>query len=216
MFGSVAFTQISNISEPRVPRRVVQIAGVVMDNENLQPVPFVNIAVKGTYRGTSADANGFFSLVTVAGDSLQFSSIGFRPVIIKIPDTITADRYTIYQSLLRDTTELPLTVIYPWPSREAFREAFLNLNVPDDDYEIARKNVILSDLRERARHSKMDANMNFRHLMQQRHDRLYHAGQQMPNNLLNPFAWAQFLRIWNQQKDDKKRQRAREWDSYEP
>jgi hypothetical protein len=195
---------------------VVQIAGVVLDNENLNTVPFVNIAVKGTYRGTSADGNGFFSLVTFAGDSLMFSSMGFQPITVKIPDTISTDRYTIYQSLHRDTMELPLTVIYPWPTREKFREAFLNLNVPDDDFEIARKNVLLSELRERARYSRMDAGMNYKHFIQQRTDQLYYAGQQMPNNLLNPFAWAQFLRIWNQQKDDRKRQKAREWDLYEP
>ena len=211
MFGYVAMSQVSGN-----PRKVVQIAGVVTDNEDLRPVPYVNILVKGTYRGTSADGNGFFSLVTYAGDSLMFSSIGFRTVSIKIPDTIQTDRYTIYQSMVRDTLELPLTVIYPWPSREKFREAFLNLNVPDDDFEIARKNLLLSELKERARHSKMDAGMNYRHLTQQRAEQLYYAGQQMPNNLLNPFAWAQFLRIWNQQKDEKNRKKSRDWDSYEP
>ncbi|MDR0438195.1 MAG: carboxypeptidase-like regulatory domain-containing protein [Bacteroidales bacterium] len=211
MFGYMAVSQVS-----RSPRKVVQIAGVVMDNENLQPIPYVNISVKGTYRGAAADVNGFFSFVTYAGDSLVFSSIGFRTVTVKVPDTIETDRYTIYQSLMRDTFELPVTVIYPWPSKEKFREAFLNLDVPDDDFEIARKNVLLSELKERAKHSKMDAGMNYKHLTQQRADRLYYAGQQMPNNLLNPFAWQQFLRIWNQQKDEKKRQKAREWDSYEP
>ncbi len=198
------------------PRKVIQISGVVLDNEDLQAIPYVNISVKGTYRGTSADANGFFSLVTYSGDQLMFSSIGFRPVTVKIPDTITADRYTLYQSLMKDTTELPLTVIYPWPSKEKFREAFLNMNIPDDDFEIARKNMILSELKERAKYSKMDAGMNYKNFIQQKTDQLYYAGQMQPNNLLNPFAWAQFLRIWNQQKDEKKRQKAREWDSYEP
>jgi hypothetical protein len=207
---------VSQTSERSTTRQVIQIAGVVLDDENLQPIPHVNISVRGTFRGTSADANGFFTLVTLAGDLLDFSSIGFQSVTVKIPDTVEADRYTIYQSMLRDTLELPLTVIYPWPSREKFREAFLNLNVPDDDYEIARKNVILSDLRDRARHSRMDAGMNYRHFIQQRTDRLYWAGQQQPNNLLNPFAWSQFLRIWNAQKDERRRQRVRDWDAYEP
>jgi len=214
MFGYVAVSQ--TIPDVPTPRRVVQIAGVVMDNENLKPIPYVNISVRGSHRGTSADANGFFSFATLVGDVLEFTSIGFRSVAVRISDTIMADRYTIYQSMQRDTLELPLTVVYPWPSKEKFREAFLNLNVPDDDFEIARKNVLLSDLRERARYSKMDAGMNYRHFIQQRTDQLYYAGQQAPNNLLNPLAWAQFLRIWSQQKEEKKRQRVRDWDSYEP
>ena len=211
MAGCAVMSQMAE-----TPRKVIQISGVVLDNEDLQAIPYVNISVKGTYRGTSADANGFFSLVTYSGDQLMFSSIGFRPVTVKIPDTITADRYTLYQSLMKDTTELPLTVIYPWPSKEKFREAFLNMNIPDDDFEIARKNMILSELKERAKYSKMDAGMNYKNFIQQKTDQLYYAGQMQPNNLLNPFAWAQFLRIWNQQKDEKKRQKAREWDSYEP
>jgi len=213
-FSYVALSQTSQRNAST--RQVVQIAGVVLDNEDLRPIPFVNISVRGTHRGASTDVNGFFSLVTFAGDLLDFSSIGFRTATVKVPDTVEADRYTLYQSLQRDTLELPLTVIYPWPSRERFRDAFLNLNIPDDDFEIARKNVILSELRERARHSPMDAGMNHRHILQQRMDRMYFAGQMPPNNLLNPFAWNQFLRIWNQQRDERRRQRVRDWDSYEP
>ena len=215
MLGYAAVSQTSE-RPPASARQVVQIAGVVLDDENLQPIPHVNISVRGTFRGTSADGNGFFTLVTFAGDLLDFTSIGFRTATVRIPDTLVADRYTIYQSLQRDTLELPLTVIYPWPSREAFRDAFLNLNVPDDNLEIARKNVILSELRDRARHSGMDAGMNYRHFIQQKTDRMYWAGQHQPNNLLNPFAWAQFMRIWNQQRDERRRQRVRDWDSYEP
>lgn len=207
---------VSQTSERPAQRQVVQIAGMVLDNENLQPIPHVNISVRGTHRGTSADMNGFFSLVTFAGDYLVFSSMGFRTETIRIPDTLVANRYTIHQSLLRDTLELPVTVIFPWPSRERFREAFLNLDIPADDYDIVRNNLLLSELRERARHTPMDAQMNFRHLTQQRADRMYWAGQQQPNNLLNPLAWAQFLRIWNAQRDERRQQRVRDWDAYEP
>jgi hypothetical protein len=211
MFGCMAVSQTE-----LTPRRVVQIAGMVLDDENLQPVPYVHVAVKNSHRGTSADGHGFFSLVTYIGDTLVFSSVGFQTVTVKVPDTLATDRYTIYQSLMVDTLELPITVIYPWPSKEKFREAFLNLYVPDDDFEIARKNIILSELKERAKYSKMDAGMNYKYLMQQKNDQLYYAGQRTPNNLLNPFAWSQFLDIWNRQKEEKKRQKAREWDLYEP
>jgi len=211
MFGCMAVSQTE-----LTPRKVVQIAGMVLDNENLQPIPYVHVAVKNTYRGTSADGHGFFSLVTYVGDTLIFSSVGFQTVTLNIPDTLATDRYTIYQSLMVDTLELPVAVIYPWPSKEKFREAFLNLYIPDDDFEIARKNVILSELKERAKYSKMDAGMNYKYLMQQKADQLYYAGQRTPNNLLNPLAWAQFFDIWNRQKEEKKRQKAREWDLYEP
>ncbi|GHU85556.1 hypothetical protein FACS1894153_1000 [Bacteroidia bacterium] len=199
-------------------RKVIQISGLVMNNADLTPIPFVHVAVKGTYRGTSADLNGFFSLVTYAGDELSFTSIGFKDVKVKIPDTIVANHYTIYQSMQQDTIDLPLTVIYPWPSKEKFREAFLNLNVPDDQYEIARKNLTLAEIRERAKYTGMTPSMNYRNFINQQTDPLYYggkfSGQAPANNLLNPFAWAKFLQIWKNQQDAKKK-KAQQWYEYE-
>jgi hypothetical protein len=199
-------------------RQVVQIAGMVIDNDDLNPIPFVNIGVKNSYRGTSADMNGFFSLVTLAGDYLTFSAVGFQSVTIHIPDTLVTDNYTIYQSLQKDTIELPLTVIYPWPSKEKFREAFLKLQVPDDDYERMRKNTTLAEMKERAKYQGMTASMNYRNFIAQQTDPLYWggklSGQQQPNNLLNPFAWARFLSIWKTQQE-KKQKKSQQWYDYE-
>ena len=50
----------------------------------------------------------------------------------------------------------------------------------------------------------MDANMNYRSLMQQQTTQLYYQNQMVPNNLLNPFAWAQFIKQWRRRKDADK------------
>ncbi|GHV72618.1 hypothetical protein FACS1894201_02910 [Bacteroidia bacterium] len=200
-------------------RSVVQISGLLIHNDNLEPLPFVHIQVDGTRRGAMADSKGFFSLVTYAGDELLITAIGFHSVRVHIPDTLTSDRYTLIQSMMQDTIELPVTVIYPWPSKEKFRDAFLNLKAPDDDYETARKNLTLAEFRERAKYGKMDAAMNYRNFINNKTDELYYggklSGQSPPNNLLNPFAWSQFLRIWNAQKEQKKQKKALEWDAYD-
>jgi hypothetical protein len=46
----------------------------------------------------------------------------------------------------------------------------------------------------------MDGSMNYKAHMQQQYSRLYWAGQYPPNNLLNPFAWAQFIKAWREGK----------------
>jgi hypothetical protein len=198
--------------------QVVQITGVVINNDDLSPIPFVNIGVKGTYRGTSADLHGFFSLVTFAGDDLSFTSVGFKDITIHIPDTLSTDNYTVYQSMIQDTIELPVTVIYPWPSKDRFREAFVNLKVPDDAYETARKNLTLNEIKERAKYQGMSASMNYRNFIAQQTEPLYWggklSGQQQPNNLLNPFAWARFFSIWKAQREAKTK-KAQQWYDYE-
>jgi len=131
-------------------------------------------------------------------DTLRFTSIGFDPVYYVVPDTLTETRYSVIQILTRDTIYLPETVIYPWPTREQFRHAFLNTKIPDDDYDRAMRNLARAEMKERLQNLPMDGGANFRHVMNQQAQRLYYAGQTPPIRLFDPFAWAQFIRAWRE------------------
>ncbi len=50
-----------------------------------------------------------------------------------MPDSLTESKYSMIHVLNRDTIQLRELAVYPWPSREQFREAFLTLRLPDDD-----------------------------------------------------------------------------------
>jgi hypothetical protein len=179
---------------------LVQFSGVVITADDLSPVPYTTVRIKNTRRGTVSDFHGYFSIVAKISDTLHFSAIGFKENDFIIPDTITQKRYSLIHVLNADTIMLEPTVIYPWPTVEDFKRAFVELDIPDDDLEIARKNLARAEMRERAMHFKMDGSMNFRHQMQQNVDRLYYAGQTQPISIFNPFAWAQFIKAWNEGK----------------
>lgn len=196
---AIVFSSLLNTSfSQNATKRLVQFSGVVVTGDSLIPVPFTNIAVKGTYRGTTTDYYGFFSFVALQKDTVVFSAVGFKPVTYVIPDTLTTNRYSLIQIMTSDTIILTETVIYPWPTPDQFRHAFLNLDIPDDDYERAMKNLALIDMRERLHNMPMDASMNYKNYIQQHTSRLYYAGQLPPNNLLNPFAWAEFIKAWKE------------------
>ncbi len=186
---------------------LVQFSGVIVTADSLNPIPFTTIIITNTGRGTIADFYGFFSFVAVKNDTVRFSAVGFKEVDFVIPDTITENRYSLIQVMSSDTILLQETVIYPWPSKEQFREAFVNLDIPDDDYEIARKNLEQAELLVRADKYQMDGSMNYRNYIDQKTSKLYYAGQVQPISLLNPFAWAQFVRAWKngdfKRKSDK-------------
>lgn len=55
------------------------ISGRVTDSESSEIVAGANIAIKGTTKGTFADAQGRFSLSVSSGAVLVFSSIGYEP-----------------------------------------------------------------------------------------------------------------------------------------
>lgn len=121
-----------------------------------------------------------------------------------IPENINSENIAVIQLMVRDTILLPTTQVYPWPSKESFKNAFINLKIKDDDYEIAMKNLAKEQIKDIIRNDKaagtdfdrfrMDGSMNYRYYVDQQISKLYYSGQYPPNNLLNPIAWAQFLK----------------------
>ena len=89
-----------------------------------------------------------------------------------------------------------MTNVYPWPSAPDFKKAFLALQLPEDDITRADRNMARSDSKERMTGMAMDASLNYKYSMQQYQSKLYYAGQLPPNNLLNPIAWAKFIKAW--------------------
>ena len=69
----------------------------------------------------------------------------------------------------------------------------------------AQRNLERAELKERLEPMPMDGRMNQAYAMKQERSKLYYAGQLPPNNLLNPIAWAEFIRAW--QNGDFKRKK---------
>jgi len=190
---------------------LVQFSGVVVTADSLRPVPFTNISVGNTSRGTTSDYWGFFSIVVHKNDLIFFSAVGFKPGMFRIPDTLSANRYSLIQVMSSDTIMLTETVIYPWPSKEQFRHAFLTLDIPDDDIEIARRNLAYMEMREMYGRNYdpekygYTAGQSYHNYMSAQADKLYYNGQTMPNNLLNPIAWAKFIQAWKRGDFKKKK-----------
>lgn len=175
---------------------LIQFSGVVVAADSLNAVPFTNIIIENTYRGTSSDYYGYFSFVARENDTIIFSAVGYKKSKYIIPDTIRGNRYSLIKVMAPDTLTLDETVIYPWPTKEQFVQAFMDMEVPDDDLERARKNLAKAEMKERARNYGMDASMNYSNYMNQQTSKLYYIGQPQPISLLNPFAWAKFIKAW--------------------
>ena len=193
---SCFFLLVFTASAQTDARKVIQFSGVVVSGDSLHPVAYTNVTVRNTYHGTVGDYYGFFSFVAQSGDTIDFSSIGYRRAMYVIPQDLEDNRYSVIQVLNRDTVELATTVIYAWPTKEQIYEYFLSAPVPDDDLERARRNLAQETIVDIAMKMPMDASMNYRNTMNQYNTRLYNAGQIPMNNLLNPIAWAKFVEAW--------------------
>lgn len=175
---------------------LIQLTGVVVSGDSLSPVPFTSVIIKGTHRGTMCDYYGFFSLVVRKTDSIEFRCVGYESATVFIADTLSDTRYSMIQMLQRDTLELPTATVYPWPSKEQFRYAFLSVNPPEDDYDRAFANMTREDVRLAIQGLPSSSGVNQSIAIQREYTRLYQMGQLPQISLMNPLAWAQFIEAW--------------------
>ncbi len=172
---------------------MLQFSGMVVDKSNLRPIPFAAIIIKTSGYGTVCDNNGYFSFVAKPLDTIDFVAVGYKTnAYLIIPDTVT-DRYALIHLMERDTAMLKSVTVYPWPTKEEFKDAFLNLNLHDLNMERARKNMALAQKKAGITGLPMDAEANYLYAQQEENNKLYYGGQLPPENFLNPFAWQKFI-----------------------
>jgi hypothetical protein len=188
-------------------KKLIQFSGIVVTGDSLAPVPFASLIIKGTKKGTISSYSGFFSFVAEAGDIIEFSALGYKGKNFKIPDTLSMSRYSWIQVLASDTIYFSETVITPWPTIEQFKKTFVETKIPDDDMQRAQRNLDLAEMKERAKNMPMDGAMNYKNFINQQMYNASYQGQYKPsltnmvnNPLLNPFAWAQFIKAWKEGK----------------
>ncbi len=207
MNRSISFVLCLFLSQCLYGQKLVQFSGVVVDADSLNPVPFSNVIIKNTNTGTASDFFGFFSFVAQPGDSILFSSLGYHTALYVIPDTLDKKRYSIIQVLEKEYVQLDEVKVYPWPSRQEFKEAFMNLRIPNNDQQRAIYNLEHMRRAEKFSYIAMDAEANYKNNMKEYQTKLYNSGLYPVNNLLNPTAWYSFIQEWKKGTYKKKKAR---------
>lgn len=174
----------------------MQLFGVIMTADSLVGIPAVSIVVKGQNRGTISNNQGVFSIVVLKGDEVEFTHVSYQSKTVKIPKTLEGNQYSIVQLMVADTIYLPATVLKPRPSPEQFARDFINNKIPDDQYEIARKNTNATQRRLLMATLPADGAEATRMQLNKIATRATYQGQAPPVNILNPAAWADFIQSW--------------------
>ncbi len=172
---------------------VVQISGMVVTGDSLSPLSFATVYRMRDSRGTMTDANGFFSIPALEGDTLRVSSMGYIAQQFTVPSDLQLPRMNVVQPLGRDTISLEEAFIYPWPTRERFREEFMELALTRDAYIIGQERLDPEALYDRLMEVGRDGSEVYSYTMQQQAIQNSYNGQLPPISLFNPIAWAKFI-----------------------
>ena len=120
---------------------VIQIDGVIMTADSLRAVGSAVVMVKNQNRGVESENNGVFTMVCYKGDTLQFSCVGFRPKEYVVSKDLKGQYFSLIQLMVQDTFYLPETIVRSLPTKAGVDYAFQHWRVPDDKYEMARRNT---------------------------------------------------------------------------
>lgn len=180
-------------TQPDAPQ-VVQVSGLVVTGDSLSPLPYCTVFRSRDRRGTMTDVRGFFSLPALEGDTLEFSSVGYVTHQAILPVGSEMGRINLVQPMGRDTVNMADAFVYPWPSKERFKQEFLALGLPNNGLDPAwDSNMDPIDMYDRLIEVGRDGQSTSTDVLSAQALQAGYAGQAPPVNLLNPVAWAKFL-----------------------
>lgn len=176
---------------------VVQVSGVVVTGDSLSPLPFATVFRSRDKRGTMTDQSGFFSLPALEGDTISFSSTGYISRTVVIPSGGEKGRISLVQAMSRDTVMINDAFIYPWPSKERFRQEFLALGLDENDFKLGNQAIDPFDIYDRLFEVGLDDQGAVSQQFRQMAFDASNAGSYPTaeyGTLLNPVAWAKFIK----------------------
>lgn len=181
----------------------VQISGIIITSDSIpQFIPYTHVVVKGRRQGTTSDTEGFFSLAVLPGDTIKFSSLGFKPEKLVIPDTVKHREYLAKVVMKRDTTLLEEVTLYPWPTPDRLKDEIIAMRVPTTEEDIAMRNLAVQELKARAYEMGYSPEEMQDYMIQMQNQNIYNYGRYsgfssggtaLLGSLTDPFAWARFF-----------------------
>jgi hypothetical protein len=172
---------------------LIQVTGIVSDYESV-PVPGVSIISHKLRRGTISDLSGIYNIISVPGDTIWLSALGYKTTAVMIPTGVGTQKLTRDILLLNDTIAIKDVVILPWKNYEEFKRAVLaEKNITPQMENMYENLANIQNSISNSTNFRSSPEAAYRMSMQQNADALYTRGQSPANNLLNPFAWAKFF-----------------------
>jgi len=197
-FSSVFAQQVTK------EKKLIQFSGIITDVDSNSVVPYVTVTnLSNKDQRYAANYKGFFSFIAHPGDTILYTAVGYRDLLMPIPTDIADTKYTALIKLKSEIVNLPTVRVYPWATVEDFTRDFMTMKIADDDYLIALKNLSRESISALMMTLPRDGgeiqSTNFR----LNHWNSLNKNMVQSNPLLNPFAWGKLLESIS--KGDKSR-----------
>jgi hypothetical protein len=174
--------------------KLIQVSGIITDDEN-NPVPHVSLISRKLRRGTISELTGIYSIISLPGDTIYLSALGYKRIEFYLPERIDGRQINKDIVLTTDTIKIDGVVILPWKTYEEFiKDVLAHQPVMKPEIRNMYNNLaLIQNTITNSAYYQATPEAAYRMAMQQNTNALYTRGQYPANNLLNPFAWAKFF-----------------------
>lgn len=138
LFVLCALFFFNDANAQKIRNDSIFFTGAVMDQEALSTLPYSHYRVNKKQAGTT-NSHGRFSFWVNAGDTIQYSYVGYHDVKIIVSDSLKQDSYLFGVFMAKDTITLQEVLILPRFGN--FRDAFINAKANTPEYVRAKNNV---------------------------------------------------------------------------
>jgi hypothetical protein len=196
----ISFLLVASLAAFSQDKHVIQFTGIVMQQDSLTVIPGVHVYVPKAYRGTTSNPYGFFSMPVVEGDSVVFTAVGFKRASYVIPNHESSSSLKVLVILQEDVTFLQEVEVFPFPTEAMFKQAVITMELPyNRDFANMQAWINATYMKNPGPdYFGASASANHRYIMDQQRLEFQNKFGPQPNNLLNPFAWASFIRSLKQ------------------
>jgi hypothetical protein len=172
----------------------VQLSGIITD-ESYKPVPGVAVVSKKLHKGSVSERTGIYSITTMPGDTVFFRALGFKRYHTIIPLTYEERHCKVDIALEIDTIQIEGITILPWSSYQDFIKDVTREKPVDPIIENMNENIasIYVAIANQANYMS-SPEAAYHNATQQNFNSMSTRNQYPVNNLLNPFAWAKFIK----------------------
>ena len=188
--------------------RQVLFTGFITGGKTNEPLPSAYVYIPQAGRGVLSANNGYFVLPVIPGDTVVFSYVGYKKQYHVIPKRLTETTYSAVVALQEDAKMLAEVKVYPYATEDLFKEAFVNMTLPDQkERDNLARNTDPYYLLRMAAIMPMSSVSNHQMAMNQQFTgRESATGRSGVTTFgfTNPFAWANFLRSVKRGDLDKK------------
>lgn len=181
--------------------KVIQFTGVVFGADSTSVVPGTHVYIPKSGRGTTTNPYGFFSLPVLEGDSIIFSAVGFKRAYYIIPEHDKESSLRVIIALDEDIQFLEEVEIRPYPTENMFKEAIISMELPHQkEYANIYQWLNSQVMTEAYLSLPASSNTNHQYYMQLQRQAYINRYSPPQNQLLNPFAWANFINSLKRKK----------------